>query len=223
MGTFKIEMTEKDLEEFSNDEQWREKKPIDVVVCIDSSGSMEADDFPPTRFDAAKKAAMAFTTRKIMENHNDRVAVITFGGAPRVHLGLTADLDTVEAAIGKFDRNTITHTSTAIGSAIAEAAKILEKEGKEGVMKAVILLSDGDNYVGADPLNVVSQQKKLPVYTIGLGTAKGAALDIPGHGNVVVPFNEDLLKKIAKQSGGKYYHAPEVARLIGIFEDLADL
>ncbi|UCH92834.1 MAG: VWA domain-containing protein [Candidatus Aminicenantes bacterium] len=223
MGTYKFEMTEKDLEELSKEEEWREKKPIDVVVCLDSSGSMEATDFTPNRFEAAKKAALAFTTRKIMENYKDRVALLTFGGLPKTHLHLTDDLDKMSAAIKKFGSHTITHNSTAIGSAIEEAGKILQKEGKKENMKAIIVLTDGDNQVGIDPIKAISKLKDIPVYTIGLGTPKGIAMDIPGVGNVVVRLNEDLLKKIAKQSGGKYYHAPEVAQLIGIFEDLADL
>lgn len=223
MGMYKFEMSEEDLEVLKKEEQWREKKPIDVVVCLDSSGSMEATDFSPNRFEAAKKAAMAFTTRKIMENYNDHVGLVTFGGFPKVHLHMTGDLDEVADAIRKFGKHTITHHSTAIGSVIQEAVKILEKEGRKETVKAIILLSDGDNYAGVDPMSVVSKLKNMPVYTIGLGTPKGISMDIPGVGNVVVRLNEDLLKRIAKQSGGKYYHAPEVAQLIGIFEDLADL
>lgn len=223
MADYKFTMTEEDLETLSSQQEWREKQPIDVVVCLDSSGSMEATDFPPNRFEAAKKAATAFTTRKIMENYHDRVALLTFGGNAKVHLDLTDELDKVNETIQTFGKHTITHNSTAIGTAIETAAKLLEKSSKPENLKAIILLTDGDNQVGKDPMTVISGLRNIPVYPIGLGTAKGISMNIPGVGNVVVRLNEQLLHKIGKQSGGKYYHAPEVAQLIGIFEDLADL
>lgn len=223
MGMYTFEMSEKDLDQLDKQGEWREKKPIDVVVCLDSSGSMEATDFTPNRFGAAKKAAMAFTTRKIMENYNDRVAIITFGGFPKVRLPLTGDLDKVRDTISGLDSHTITHHSTSLGAAIDEAGKILKKHGGKNNAKAIILLTDGDNQVGIDPMTALKRWPRVPVYPIGLGTPKGVPMDIPGVGNVTVRLNDDLLVKIAKQSGGAYYHAPEVAQLIGIFEGLADL
>lgn len=223
MGTYSFEMSEKDLEELSEQGEWREKKPMDVVVCLDSSGSMEATDFDPNRFEAAKKAAMAFTTRKIMENYNDRVALLTFGGFPTVQLSITNDLDKVSETIKGFGSHTITHHSTSLGGVMDEAGKILSKHGRKEAGKAIILLTDGDNQVGIDPMTSLKRWQGIPVYTIGLGTPDGIMMDIPGVGNVPVKLNEGLLIKIAKQSGGKYYHAPEVAQLIGIFEGLADI
>lgn len=223
MARYSFEMDEKDLEQVDDQASWREKKSIDVVVCLDSSGSMEATDFQPTRFEAAKKAAMAFTTRKIMENHKDRVAIITFGGTNRTHLPLIGDLEKVKQTIKAMGSHTITHNSTAIGNVIEAAADILDKQGSQDVAKAIILLTDGDNQVGIDPLKAISHHKNIPVYTIGLGTAEGIKMDIPGVGNVPVKLDENLLKRIAKQSGGEYHHAPEVAQLIGIFEGLAKL
>lgn len=221
MGRIELNFTEDDFKNIEVKNQWREKKQIDIVICLDSSGSMEANDFKPNRFEAAKKAAQAFTTRKIMENYHDQVGLLTFGGNALVHLPLTKDLDIVSKVIDKLGKNTITHNSTSLGTAINEAIRLLSKSNKEN-SKAIILLSDGDNW-GLDPMNVILNNPPIPIYTIGIGTTKGIKVKIPGIGEPLIRLNEDLLKKIAKQSGGKYYHAPEVAELIGIFEDLADL
>lgn len=222
MGSKNFVLTESDLAfNPSPKTSWRETSSIDIVICLDSSGSMEATDFSPSRFEAAKQAANAFAYRKIMENHNDRVALITFGGRAKIQQGLTPNLNYITDAIFKLGQKSITHNSTSIGNALEEGFKIL-KESKT-TPKALVLVTDGDNQVGKDPLKVLLSNPDIPVYTIGIGTSEGINVNIPGIGNVIVKLNDQLLQQIAKKSGGKYFHAPKVTDLIGIFEDLTQL
>ena len=193
------------------------KIPIDIMLVIDSSGSMEATDYSPTRFDAAKEASSFFTTTKIIKGHQDRVGIITFGGDAVVQLSLTNDLRKVKEVI--LSLHEITHTSTAIGTALLRAADELTQE-EPGRKKAIVLLTDGESFVGEDPAEVAQKlsEEEIPVFAIGIGTEKGQELAVGP-----VSLDEDTLKHIAKITHGEYFYAPDVPDLKRIYQTLANL
>lgn len=192
------------------------KPQTNCVLALDCSGSMAASDYPPSRFEAAKKAARAFTTRKIIQGHCDRVGLIVFGGSAHIAQPLTEDLHLVEQAIDNVAG--LTHTGTGIGEALRTASAMLTP----GPRRAVVLLSDGENTAGSDPRAVMYWLSGIQVYTIGVGSPKGQEIDLPGLGRVRVRLDDKLLSDISKHTGGRYYYAPGLADLIGIFTDLAD-
>jgi Ca-activated chloride channel family protein len=193
------------------------KEAVDIILCIDTSGSMEASDYHPNRLQAAKDAALMFTKRKVTQNYNDRVGVIGFGGNARLVHALDSDLDNVAASISKLS---VTHSGTMIGYALQAAHQELAKSRTS--KRAIILLSDGgDDYDTSNPVKVAGSQSGIKVFTIGMGTLKGAVVDLPtGKQNVVL--NESLLRNIAKVSGAKYLYAPDVPELQKIYLELAD-
>ncbi len=193
------------------------KQPVDIILCIDTSGSMEATDYPPSRMVAAKQAALMFTNRKILQNYHDRVGVIGFGGQAAIYHPLDNKLDQVASAINQLQ---ITHSGTMIGTALSLAHKeLLKVKTKRG---AIVLLSDGgDEYDTSNPVQTVSQFNSIKVFTVGLGTVKGADVSLP-IGVVRVRLNETILKKIAKTTRGEYLHAPDIQELQKIYLRLAD-
>jgi len=193
------------------------KIPIDIMLVIDSSGSMEATDYNPTRFEAAKEAASFFATTKIVKGYQDRVGIATFGGDAVVVLPLTGDLRKVKEAISSLHQ--ITHTSTAIGTALLRAADELTQD-EPGRKKAIVLLTDGESFVGDDPAEVAQKlnEKEIPVFAIGIGTKKGQELSVGP-----VSLDEETLKHIAKITCGEYFYAPDVPDLKRIYQTLANL
>jgi Ca-activated chloride channel family protein len=191
------------------------KQAVDIILCVDTSGSMEAADYPPTRLEAAKEAALMFTRRKVTQNYSDRVGVIGFGGTATVIHPLDANLDAVAASILKLS---ITHSGTSLGVALQLAFQELARFNSP--RQAVVLLSDGaDEFDNSNPDKIAGSQKGIKVFTIGMGTLKGAHVKFLGKS---VSLNEDILRRIAKASGGEYLHAPGVSDLQRIYLKLAD-
>lgn len=193
------------------------KESVDLILVIDTSGSMGAADYPPNRLTAAKEAAKEFTHRKVVQGYNDRVGIVSFGGSPRVVHPLNADLDKVAKAI---DSIKITHSGTMIGRALAVARKELDRSSSP--RKAIILLSDGgDAYDTSQPVQVAQSCKGIKIFTVGIGTLEGGKVQLP-HGTQQVHLNEKLLRQVAQVSGGEYVYAQDVNALRGIYLKLAD-
>lgn len=193
------------------------KEAVDIVLLIDTSGSMGADDYSPNRLDAAKQAAKLFTQRKVTQNYNDRVAIIGFGGSAQVVQPLESDLTKVALSIDKLS---ITHSGTMIGAALQAGQRELKRYNSK--RQAMVLLSDGgDDYDSSQPVKVAGGLAPIKVFTIGIGTTKGGMAQLP-HGRQRVVLNEELLRQIAKITGGEYLYAPDVPQLQQIYQKLAD-
>lgn len=191
------------------------KQSVDIILCVDTSGSMEAGDYPPTRLGAAKEAALAFTKRKVTQNYNDRVGVIGFGSDARVVHPLDADLDAVAKSIAKLS---VTHTGTSLGIALQTAIQELTRFNSP--RQAIVLLSDGgDEFDNSNPEKIAGSQKGIKIFTIGMGTLKGAHVQFLGK---AVKLNEDILKRIAEVGSGEYLYAPNIPDLQKIYLKLAD-
>ena len=193
------------------------KTPLDIILCIDTSGSMEAEDYPPTRLNAAKDAAINFSKRKVIQGYKDRVGIIGFGGNPTLFHPLDDNLEKVSTSIKKL---AITHSGTMVGEAIKLAKLELDNKGK--YKRAIILLSDGgDSYDTSDPVSAARTIPDIKIFTIGIGTLKGGKVSLP-TGVQKVHLNEKILKQIAMVSRGEYLYAPDIFKLIDIYKKLAD-
>lgn len=181
------------------------RKPLDVVLVLDRSGSMESTDYPPDRITAAKEAAKIFVSQ-IKED--DRVAVVSFAESTSTVVSFTSDKDSAKRKIGGISPG----GGTAVGEGIITALDVLEK-GREESVKAIVLLSDGANNRGTSPKTAANRAKGrgIPIYTVGIGTVGGGK----------DPLDEQTLKEIASITGGEYLYAPDESELKRVYEILS--
>lgn len=173
-----------------------------VFICIDTSGSMASSDVYPTRSQAAKAAARAFIEES---PHGTKIGIISFAGTAGVVQPLSADHQAVIAAL---DEVPLPNGATAIGDAFKLAAQQLPSTGH----RVVILITDGVNNSGTDPLEMAQWlgAHRIPVYTVGIGTSNGGL--IPGT-NEEATIDEDALRGYASASGGAYARAQNATQL----------
>jgi Ca-activated chloride channel family protein len=193
---------------------------VDIVLTIDASGSMKAEDFQPrNRLEVAKQAAIDF----VEERPSDRLGLVTFAGQAVTQAPLTLDHQAVGSAIRRIEIGGLTD-GTAIGTALATAVNRLR--ASDARSKVVILLTDGVNNAGQiDPLTAArtAQALGVRVYTIGVGTTGEAPylLDDPRFGRryvrVVVRIDEEVLREIASRTGGRYYRATDPEALSQVY------
>lgn len=174
-----------------------------VALCIDTSGSMRAGDVTPTRAAAAERAAKAFVDGV---PEGTRVAVIAFASSAGVVAPATDDKDAVRSAL---DQLPTPNGGTAIGDALALAARSLPAVHR----RAIVLVTDGVNNAGADPLQVAAAigQSGISIYTVGIGT-NGSGQLIPGT-DQEANLDEDALRSIARSGHGDYARAVDAASL----------
>ena len=187
-----------------------EQRGLDVVVAIDTSKSMLAEDIAPDRLERAKLAALDL----MQQAGADRLGLVAFAGDAFLECPLTIDDTAFRQSVEALDVNTIPRGGTAIASAI-NAARTAFKEGDH--YKVLVLLTDGeDNDTGALEAAQNAAKDGLKIFTVGIGTAEGALLQVkdangnPDYirdpdGNVVKShLNETLLREIAGATGGFY-------------------
>lgn len=198
---------------------------IDIIVALDVSGSMLAEDFRPNRLEASKKVAMDF----ISDRPYDRIGVVVYGGESFTQCPLTTDHDVL---LNLFDdiKNGIIEDGTAIGMGLATSVSRLKDS--EAISKVVILLTDGSNNSGSIPpitAAEIAREFGVRVYTIGVGsngTARTPFKDQFGrtqYQNVPVKIDEPTLKKIAEIADGKYFRATNKNHLEKIYEEIDQL
>ena len=173
-----------------------------VFICIDTSGSMAATDVFPTRAEASKAAARAFIAES---PSGTKIGIISFAGAAAVVVPLNADR---QAVLSGLDEVPPPNGATAIGDALALAARMLPPSGH----RAIVLITDGVNNSGSDPMEVSQRlgSRKIPVYTVGIGTPNGGL--IPGT-NEEATIDEDALQGYAQASGGAYARVENATQL----------
>jgi len=173
-----------------------------VFMCIDTSGSMASTDVTPTRAEAAKDAARAFISET---PPGTKIGVIAFSGQAGVVQPVSADHRQVASAL---DDLPLPDGATAIGDALKLAAENFPAAGH----RVVILITDGVNNAGTDPLEIAQWMgaHHIPVYTVGIGTQNGGI--IPGTGDEAT-IDEDALRAYASASGGAYARAEDAAQL----------
>jgi Ca-activated chloride channel family protein len=193
---------------------------VDIVMTLDASGSMKAEDFQPrNRLEVAKAAAVEF----VEERPNDRVGLVTFAGQAVTQVPLTLDHQALQGSIERIRIGALAD-GTAIGTALATAVNRLRDS--EARSKVVILLTDGVNNAGEiDPATAAETAHALGVrvYTIGVGTTGEAPylLEDPRFGaryvRVVVRIDEALLEAIAARTGGRYFRATDPQALREVY------
>jgi Ca-activated chloride channel family protein len=173
-----------------------------VFICIDTSGSMASTDVLPTRALAAKAAAQAFINAT---PSGTKVGVVSFSADASLVQPLSSDR---AAVIASLDNIPPPDGATAIGDALKLAAQNLPDAGH----RVIVLITDGVNNAGTDPLEMAQflGQHGVPVYTVGIGTQQGGI--IPGT-NDEATIDEDALRQYAQLSGGAYARAENAVQL----------
>jgi Ca-activated chloride channel family protein len=199
---------------------------IDIMLVMDLSSSMLAQDFKPDRLDVSKRVAAEFIDKRI----HDRIGLAVFAGEAFTQCPLTTDHNILKDFLAGLKCGVL-EDGTAIGMGLATAVNRLKES--EAKSKVVILLTDGDNNAGyIQPMTAaeIAQEFKVKAYTIGVGS-RGKALTpvsrrsdgeyIFGLANVQI--DEALLERIASLTKGKYFRATDEASLEDIYDDIDSL
>ena len=183
-------------------------------LLIDASSSMTADDFKPSRLDAAKGAALDFVDAV---GSGTMVGVITFTGTSFVKQRLTDDLGEVKDVIKNINIESV--GGTAIGDALVTGSNLFFS-GRAGG-NVLILLTDGQSNVGLEVRDAIPflLENKILVNTVGIGTKEGGSF----AGEIVSKLDENTLKFIADETGGRYFIAGDESELKEAFSEIAQL
>ncbi len=208
----------------------KKTKGIDIMLAVDVSASMLARDLKPNRLEALKKTAINF----IKKRPNDRFGVVLYAGEAFTQVPITSDQRIVMQAIRKINFRQLFNQldqGTAIGMGLATAVNRLKDSKAKS--KVIILMTDGVNNTGEiDPYTALELAKEfgIKVYTIGLGTNGYAPTPVGirpdgsfQYQNAKVEIDEKLLKKIAGETGGKYFRATDNRKLDKIYKEIDKL
>ena len=198
---------------------------IDIIMVMDVSSSMLAEDLEPNRWQAAKGVAADFVGGR----RNDRIGLVAFAGEAFTQAPLTLDYSVVQSLIGELQVGII-EDGTAVGMGLGTAVKRLQASDAES--KVVILLTDGRSNRGEiGPVTAarMAQALGVRVYTVGVGTRGNAPVPIadPLVGTRLVPMRVDIdeptLQEIAELTGGRYFRATDNESLTSIYEEIDQL
>ena len=198
---------------------------IDIIMVMDVSSSMLAEDLEPNRLQAAKGVAADFVGGR----RNDRIGLVAFAGEAFTQAPLTLDYSVVQSLIGELQVGII-EDGTAVGMGLGTAVKRLQASDAES--KVVILLTDGRSNRGEiGPVTAarMAQALGVRVYTVGVGTRGNAPVPIadPLVGTRLVPMRVDIdeptLQETAELTGGRYFRATDNESLTSIYEEIDQL
>ncbi|MEO5802183.1 MAG: VWA domain-containing protein [Verrucomicrobiota bacterium] len=203
---------------------------IDIVVAVDLSGSMAAEDFELNRQRVNRLAIAKDVLQKFIDNRpTDRIGLVAFAGRAYIASPLTLDHDFLRQNLERLHLGMI-EDKTAIGSALTSALNRLRD--LQSKSKIVILMTDGQNNAGkVPPLTAaeVAQTLKVKVYTIGVGTRGTAPMPFinvfgqKDYQQVPVDIDEETLTKMADKTGGKYFRADNSESLRKIYSEIDGL
>lgn len=181
----------------------------EIMIALDVSNSMLAEDYSPNRLERAKLAI----SKLVDELRNDRIGLIIFAGKSFVQLPVTSDFVSAKMFLSSLDTGSIPVQGTAIGEAIIQAANGFSDQSDKS--RAIIVITDGENHED-DPIDAARMaiQKNARVFTIGVGSPEGQPIPMDGellkdkNGTVVVSrLDEKVLKDIAAAGKGAYIRA----------------
>lgn len=203
-----------------------ETKGAEIMICLDVSNSMLAQDYSPDRLSRAKLAI----SRLVDKLDGDRIGLILFAGTSFVQLPITTDYVSAKMFLSSINTESVPVQGTAIGDAILTAAKSFSLQSEKS--RAIVVITDGENHED-DPEDAAAKaaEQGIRVYTIGVGSLHGQPIPKDGElmkdskGDIVVTrLDEGTLKKVAQAGGGAYVHAGnEEFGLNPIIEDLRKL
>lgn len=208
----------------SNVTETVDSEGIDIVLSMDVSGSMLAEDLKPNRIEASKKMALEF----IDQRPTDRIGLVVFSGESFTQCPITIDHEVLKEQVSQIKSGMLVD-GTAIGDGLATAVDRIRRSN--GQSKVIILLTDGVNNIGKIGPELaleVAKTYKVRVYTIGVGTRGMAAYPVQTPFGMQkqmqeVQIDEPLLEKIARETGGKYYRATDNKSLAAIYKDIDTL
>lgn len=195
---------------------------IDMVLCFDISGSMTERDFVPNRLEAAKRVAEDF----VRTRQGDRIGVTIFSNISFTLTPVTTDYNMVLQQISQINSGYLEEEGTAIGSGLATSIDRLRYSKAKS--KVIILLTDGMDFGGKISPDIATSMAKtfgIKVYTIGIGSNKTVDDNDPfgDPGGRKLEFNPELLKNIARQTGGQYFQAGDNKTLAKVYESIGKL
>ena len=187
----------------------RKIKGAEIMICLDVSNSMLAEDYSPNRLERAKMAISSIVDKL----RDDRIGLIIFAGTSFVQLPVTTDYVSAKMFLSSIDAGSIPVQGTAIGDAIHTAIKSFSAQSEKS--RVIILITDGENHED-DAVAAAREagESGIRIYTIGVGSTQGQPIPVDGQlltdkdGNIVVSkLDEAVLRKVAAAGGGAYVHA----------------
>ena len=183
---------------------------IETIIALDISNSMLAEDIVPSRLDRSK-----MMVENLVDHFtNDKIGLIVFAGDAFVQLPITSDYVSAKMFLSSIDPSMMATQGTDIAAAINMGMNSFTQE--EGIGKAIIVITDGEDHEGgALEAAEAAKKKGMRVYVLGVGSSKGAPIPIPGTGDymkdntgntVMSALNEDMCKQVAAAGGGVYIH-----------------
>ena len=187
----------------------RQTKGAEIMICLDVSNSMLAQDYTPCRLERAKLAISSLVDKL----HEDRIGLIIFAGSSFVQLPVTTDYVSAKMFLSSIDAGSVPVQGTAIGDAIHTAMKSFSAQSEKS--RVIILISDGENHED-DAVAAArdAAQAGIRIYTVGVGSAAGQPVPVDGEllrdkdGNIVVSrLDEKTRRQVADAGGGAYIQA----------------
>ena len=189
------------------------KQGVEVIIALDVSNSMLAEDIQPNRLTRAKQAI----SRLVDNLENDKIGLIVFAGDAYTQIPVTTDYVSAKMFLSTINPEMVPKQGTAIGAAIDLASRSFTPG--EGKSKALIIITDGENHED-DPVSAAGEATKtgIVIHTIGIGSAEGVPVPVTTGGRrdylkdadgatVITKLDEEILKKIAMSAGGNYIRA----------------
>ena len=186
---------------------------MEVIIALDVSNSMLAEDIQPDRLTRAKQAI----SRLVDILDNDKIGLIVFAGDAYIQIPVTTDYVSAKMFLSTITPNMVPKQGTAIGAAIGLAIRSFSPG--EGKSKAIIIITDGENHED-DPVKYAEEASKagIVIHTIGIGSTEGVPIPMIINGKrdylkdadgntVITKLDEDILKKIALSTNGNYVRA----------------
>ncbi len=204
---------------------------INIMLVVDLSGSMVADDLKPDRITAEKKVLSEFVSRI----KNDQVGLVVFGAKSFTQSPLTMDYEVLQTAIKEINLNTVDADGTAIGDGILTAVnRLSEFDGQTNIL---IMATDGTNNRGEEPLKAaeIAEAKKIRIFTVGIGAKGGAPVYTVDQFGTRSPFivdgkpmrwdepNDEVLGEVSSKTGGEYFRATDEKTLDAIYTRIDQL
>lgn len=194
--------------QFGSKSETVKRKGVEVVIALDISNSMLAQDVAPSRLEKSKK----LISKLVDEFDNDKVGLIVFAGDAFTQLPITSDYISAKMFLESIDPSLITTQGTAVGKAIDVAMRSFTPQ--EGVGRAIVIITDGENHEGgAVEAAKEAAAKGIRVFVLGVGSPEGSPIPVEGtnefrkdnQGNVIITrLNEQMCQEIAQAGDGMY-------------------
>lgn len=204
------------------------RRGVELIIALDVSNSMLAQDLQPNRMERAKRA-IAQLVDKLAD---DRIGLIVFAGDAYMQLPITSDYASAKMFLSSISPGMVSKQGTDMGSAIELAMNSFTPETKTG--RAIIIISDGENHEG-NPIDIAQEaaQRGIAIHTIGIGSPEGSPIPFGSSGNflkddegnvVVSRLDEETLSKVAAIGNGKYTRASNAQiGLLPLFEHISKM